>query len=162
MLTRFSKPPRKFPKLTYFENEEADENQRAEMNKICSNIISSLKGKNIPEKTWAFRGYQIEDDEDRGDKSDRAEKRRYFWYFSIGYQGKNLQCFKDEVEQDKESWISFREADDATETKMAPLEAVCSIGEFDEDWIKGSKAISPNNEDWDQIYPNSISLRWQG
>jgi hypothetical protein len=43
---------------------------------------------------------------------------------------------------------------------MAPLEAVRSIGEFDEDWIKGSKAISPNNEDWDQIYPNSISLRW--
>ena len=98
MLTRFSKPPRKFPKLTYFENGETDENQRAEKNKICSNIISNLKGKHIPEKTWAFRGYQIEDDEDRGDKSDRAEKRRYFWYFSIGYQGKNLQCFKDEVE----------------------------------------------------------------
>lgn len=58
-----------------------------------------------------------------------------------------------------QSWVCFKENDEATGIKMAPLEEICFIGEWDEDWVK---AVTPKNEDWANVYPNSISLRWQG
>lgn len=85
MLARFRKPPRKFPSRAFFDDEK-DVEARKEQRDVCRKIVSSLRSKtSIPEKTWAFRGYQIDEEEERGDQSDRAPKRRYYWYFSIGF-----------------------------------------------------------------------------